>query len=140
MDNVVNYCIAVKEKGDSIVFLRKIIKGGADRSYGIQVAKLAGIPDIVTDRAKEIAADLADNDIVQKVQQIAGSIAPNDKKVKHEHLDAVDLNQMSLFDTVKDEDVINELKELDISNLTPLDALNTLYKLQNNLKNRWTLV
>lgn len=135
MSNVNNYCIAVKEKGDDIVFLRKIVKGGADRSYGIQVAKLAGVPDIVIDRAKEIAEQLSDNDILEKVQ----SIAVDHKEAKHKPVkyDEVDLSQMSLFDTVKDEDVIKELKEIDISNLTPLDALNTLYKLQNKLKNRW---
>lgn len=135
MSNVNNYCIAVKEKGDDIVFLRKIIKGGADRSYGIQVAKLAGVPDMVIDRAKEIAEQLSDNDILEKVQ----SIAVDNKETKHKAVkyDEVDLSQMSLFDTVKDEDVIRELKEIEISTLTPLDALNTLYKLQNKLKNRW---
>lgn len=135
MSNVNNYCIAVKEKGDDIVFLRKIIKGGADRSYGIQVAKLAGVPDMVIDRAKEIAEQLSDNDITQKVQSIAVDLKGDKKKVKH--YDEVDLGQMSLFDTVKDEDIVNEIKEIDISNMTPLDALNTLYRLQNKLKNRW---
>lgn len=135
MNNVNNYCIAVKEKGDDIVFLRKIIKGGADRSYGIQVAKLAGVPDMVIDRAKEIAEQLSDNDITEKVQSII--VEHKDAKHKPIKYDEVDLSQMSLFDTVKDEDVIKELQEIDISNLTPLDALNTLYKLQNKLKNRW---
>ena len=71
MNNVNNYCIAVKECGDDIVFLRKIVKGGADKSYGIQVAKLAGVPDMVIDRAKEIVEQLSDNDITEKVQSIA---------------------------------------------------------------------
>lgn len=135
MNNVNNYCIAVKEKGDDIVFLRKIIKGGADKSYGIQVAKLAGVPDMVIDRAKEIVAQLCDNDILEKVQ----SITIDQKETKHKAVkyDEVDLSQMSLLDTVKDEDVLNELKEIDITTLTPLDALNTLYRLQNKLKNRW---
>ena len=136
MDNVNNYCIAVKENGDDIVFLRKIIKGGADKSYGIQVAKLAGVPDMVIDRAKEIVAELTDNDITQKVQSIAKD-NKNDKKVKVFHYDDVDIDQMSLFDTVTDEDVLKRLKELDITTLTPMDALNTLYKLQSDLKNRW---
>ncbi|MCM1184767.1 MAG: DNA mismatch repair protein MutS [Roseburia sp.] len=135
MNNVNNYCIAVKEKGDDIVFLRKIIKGGADRSYGIQVAKLAGVPDMVIDRAREIAEQLSDNDITEKVQSIA--VDTKGERRKPKHYDEVDLGQMSLFDTVKDEDIVNELKEIDISNLTPLDALNTLYRLQNKLKNRW---
>ena len=135
MSNVNNYCIAVKEKGDDIIFLRKIIKGGADRSYGIQVAKLAGVPDLVIDRAKEIAEQLCDNDITEKVQCIA--VDTKSEKKKPKHYDDVDLGQMSLFDTVKDEDILNELQEINISNLTPLDALNTLYRLQNKLKNRW---
>jgi DNA mismatch repair protein MutS len=136
MDNVNNYCIAVKENGDDIVFLRKIIKGGADKSYGIQVAKLAGVPDMVIDRAKEIVAELTDNDITDKVQSIAKE-NKGDKKVKVKHYDDVDIDQMSLFDTVTDEDVLKRLKEIDITTLTPMDALNTLYKLQSDLKNRW---
>ena len=135
IDNVNNYCIAVKEKGDDIVFLRKIIKGGADKSYGIQVAKLAGVPDMVIDRAKEIVEQLSDNDITEKVQNI--EIKVKNEKRKAVKYDEVDLEQISLFDTVKDEDVLQELKEIDVSNLTPVDALNTLYRLQNKLKNRW---
>ena len=136
MDNVNNYCIAVKENGDDIVFLRKIVKGGADKSYGIQVAKLAGVPDMVIDRAKEIVTELSDNDITEKVQSIAKD-NKNDKKVKVKHYDEVDTNQMALFDTVTDEDVLKKLQEIDITTLTPMDALNTLYKLQSDLKNRW---
>lgn len=136
MNNVNNYCIAVKEKGDDIVFLRKIVKGGADKSYGIQVARLAGVPDMVIDRAKEIAEQISDNDIAQKVQSIATQNGKPEKK-KKKNYDEVDLEQFSLFDTVKDEDIIEELLQVDISNLTPLDALNTLYKLQNMIKNRW---
>ena len=137
MSNVNNYCIAVKEKGDDIVFLRKIVKGGADKSYGIQVAKLAGVPDMVIDRAKEIVNQLCDNDILEKVQSIAIDQKDGRSKSKAVKYDEVDLSQMSLFDTVKDEDVLKELQDIDISTLTPLDALNTLYRLQNKLKNRW---
>ena len=136
MDNVNNYCIAVKENGDDIVFLRKIIKGGADKSYGIQVAKLAGVPDMVIDRAKEIVSELTDNDITDKVQAIIKE-NKSDRKVKVKHYDDVDTNQMSLFDTVTDEEVLRRLQEIDITTLTPMDALNTLYKLQSDLKNRW---
>lgn len=135
MNNVNNYCIAVKEKGDDIVFLRKIIKGGADKSYGIQVARLAGVPDMVIDRAKEIVEQLSDNDITEKVQSIAIDNKTDKKPVKK--YDEVDLEQISLFDTVSDGDVLKELKEIDVTNLTPMDALNTLYRLQNKLKNRW---
>ncbi|MDE7224225.1 MAG: DNA mismatch repair protein MutS, partial [Acetatifactor sp.] len=137
ISNVNNYCIAVKECGDDIVFLRKIIKGGADRSYGIQVAKLAGVPDMVIDRAKEIAEQLSDNDITEKVQSIAVEHKGEGKAKKAPRYDEVDLAQMSLFDTVSDEDVVKELTEIDITVMTPLDAMNTLYRLQNKLKNRF---
>ena len=136
IDHVNNYCIAVKEKEDHIVFLRKIVKGGADKSYGIQVAKLAGVPDIVTERAKEIAEELAEEDIVIKQKENLSGMAENRKK-KSKRYDEVDMAQISLFDTVKDDDVLEELKNLDVSNMTPMDALNTVYRLQNKLKNRW---
>ena len=135
IDNVHNYCIAVKEKGDDIVFLRKIVKGGADRSYGIQVAKLAGVPDPVIERAKEIAEELSYADITTRVKDIASGGRETKKKAKK--YDEVDMAQMSLFDTVRDDDVLEEIKNLDVSHLTPIDALNTLYQLQNKLKNRW---
>jgi DNA mismatch repair protein MutS len=136
LSGVNNYCIAVKEQGDDIVFLRKIIKGGADKSYGIQVAKLAGIPDSVINRAKEIVKELSDADISAKAKEIAISSKPafNNKQFIKEDTDAT---QISLFDTVKDDDILNELRDIDISNITPMEALNTLYKLQNKLKNRW---
>ncbi len=126
-----NYCIAVKEQDDHIVFLRKIVKGGADKSYGIQVAKLAGVPDAVIERAKELVAQLGRNDIAASIQQIAAESKGITK------MDEVDLNQMSLFDTVKDEDIIDEILALDIDHLTPVDALKTLSLLQSKLKNRW---
>ena len=137
MSNVNNYCIAVKEVGDDIVFLRKIIKGGADRSYGIQVAKLAGVPDMVIDRAKEIVEQLTDNDITEKIQSITVDMKDDVKTAKQPKLDEVDLAQMSLFDTVTDEDVIKELMEIEVNTMAPIDALNALYRLQNKLKNRW---
>ncbi len=139
MSNVNNYCIAVKECGDDIVFLRKIIKGGADKSYGIQVAKLAGVPDMVIGRAKEIVEQLTDNDIIEKIQTIAVDVK-SEKGIlprKQPKLDEVDLAQISLFDSVTDEDVVKELTEIELNTLTPIDALNVLYRLQNKLKNRW---
>lgn len=136
LTGVNNYCIAVKEKGDDIVFLRKIIKGGADKSYGIQVAKLAGVPDTVIERAKELAEELTNADITVRVQESSAE-AQKAKKAKPKHYDQVDMDQMSLFDTVSDSDVLKELEEIDVSNLTPIDALNTIYRLQNRLKNRW---
>ena len=135
LNNVSNYCIAVKEQGDDIVFLRKIIKGGADKSYGIQVAKLAGVPDTVIKRAKELVEELSDNDISQRAKEIA--LNSTTKKNSLVDYNVVEMAQMSLFDTVKDDDIVTELKELDLGNMTPIDALNTLYKLQSKLKNRW---
>jgi len=135
LDSVNNYCIAVKEQGDDIVFLRKIVKGGADKSYGIQVAKLAGVPESVIARAKEIVGELSEADITTKVREI--SAQGSETKARQKKYDEVDLAQISLFDTVKDDDVLEELKEIDVSNLTPMDALNTIYRLQNKLKNRW---
>lgn len=137
ISNVNNYCIAVKEKGDDIVFLRKIVKGGADKSYGIQVAKLAGVPDLVIERAKEIVEELSNEDITAKVSEIAAKERTTKKKQKTRRYDEVDIAQMSLFDTVKDDDVLEELKNIDVGNMTPIDALNTIYRLQNKLKNRW---
>ncbi len=137
ISNVNNYCIAVKEKGDDIVFLRKIVKGGADKSYGIQVAKLAGVPDLVIERAKEIVEELSDEDVTAKVSEIAVRERSEKKRLKVKKYDEVDIAQMSLFDTVKDDDVLEELKNLDVGNMTPIDALNTIYRLQNKLKNRW---
>lgn len=136
IENVNNYCIAVKEKGDDIIFLRKIVKGGADKSYGIQVARLAGVPQSVTDRAKEIVEELVQADVTGRIKDIEVQ-GQESSKQKTKHFDEVDLAQMSLFDTVKDDDVIKEIKDLDLANLTPIDALNTLYQLQNKLKNRW---
>ena len=130
-----NYCIAVKEKGDDIVFLRKIVKGGADKSYGIQVAKLAGVPDSVIERAKELVDELSNADITATVREIQAVGSKNKPKAKK--YDQVDLEQISLFDTVSDEDILKELDEIDVSTLTPIDALNTIYRLQNRLRNRW---
>ena len=132
LSGVNNYCIAVKEKGDDIVFLRKIVKGGADKSYGIQVAKLAGVPDSVIQRAKELVEELSDADITAAVKDLT---AP--KKKQKISYDQVDMAQMSLFDTVQDNDIIDEIKCLEIGNLTPMEALNILYNLQNKIKNRW---
>ena len=137
ISGVNNYCIAVKEQGDDIVFLRKIVKGGADKSYGIQVAKLAGVPDSVIHRAKELVEELSSADITSHAREIAelsAGAAPHKAVAKP---DEVDLNQLTIFDTVKDDDIIKELGELELSNMTPIDALNTLYRLQTKLKNRW---
>ena len=130
LPGVNNYCIAVQEKGDSIIFLRKIIKGSADRSYGIQVAKLAGVPEVVIERAKEIAAELEESDITANTKNIG--------KKRTEEAEPV---QISLFDTMgmvaeqpKKSEVEETLKKLDISNMTPMEAMNQLYELQKKCK------
>ncbi|HUM82517.1 MAG TPA: DNA mismatch repair protein MutS [Lachnospiraceae bacterium] len=133
IDGVNNYCIAVKEKSDGIVFLRKIVKGGADKSYGIEVARLAGVPEVVLARAHQLVSQLSNADITAAIETITG---PKPKSKPH-HYDEVDLTQMSLFDTVPDEEVLKELNGLELQTLTPIEALNELYKLQNKLKNRW---
>ena len=133
ISGVNNYCIAVKEKGDDIVFLRKIVPGGADKSYGIQVAKLAGVPANVIERAKEIVNELSENDITIS----ARSSATQESSSKKKKLDEVDMEQMSLLDTLGDETIVNELREIDITHLTPMEAMNKLYELQNKVKNRW---
>ena len=124
IDSVNNYCIAVKEQGDNIVFLRKIIKGGADKSYGVQVAKLAGVPDAVIQRAKEISRELSDHDIASAAQ----NIQPYGEA-----------EQLSFFqqsdEPTMEHPFMAELREKDLSDMTPLEALNYLYLLQDKLKN-----
>lgn len=138
MSGVNNYCIAVKEQGDDIVFLRKIVKGGADKSYGIQVAKLAGVPDSVLNRAKELVEELSNADLATRAKEIAqnSSISSSHKPVPKP--DDVEMSQLTLFDTVREDDIIEELKTMDLGMMTPIDALNTLYRLQTRLKNRWS--
>jgi DNA mismatch repair protein MutS len=119
-----NYCIAVKEKGEDIIFLRKIIRGGADGSYGIQVARLAGVPQPVIDRAKELLKELENADISK--HRIRRRIKPLE-------------GQMELFYVNSNEDkaskeIVEELKNLDVSTITPLDAMNLLYKLQQKAR------
>ena len=138
LNSVNNYCIAVKEQGEDIIFLRKIIKGGADKSYGIQVAKLAGVPSDVLQRAYEIADQLAQNDI-----NTSGiSVAQKEKKCTKKN-DAKDTpGQLSLFeeteedipDKTKCSEAMDILKSIDISRITPIAALNKLYELQEMLK------
>lgn len=135
LPGVNNYCIAVKENGDDIVFLRKIVKGGADKSYGIQVARLAGVPEPVLSRAKEIVEALVDADVAAKSRELASSSGSN-ARVCVKKPDDVDMAQLTLFDTVKEDDIIKELIDADLGHMTPIDALNFLYQLQVKLKNR----
>jgi len=156
LDSVNNYCIAVKEQGDDIVFLRKIIKGGADKSYGIQVAKLAGVPESVIVRAREIAEKLSENDIMEHARDIdvetddsfpeiyygieQQEVKKKKRRKKESGKEAEKMGQLSLFGTnnenIKTDDIIIELHDLDLSNITPIDAINILYKMQTKLRNR----
>ena len=132
-----NYCVSVREQGDSIIFLRKIVRGGADKSYGIQVARLAGVPKPVLDRSAELVEELIDTDIAQRAREIASFAAAgvkSTKRVKRE--DDVDANQMTLFETVSEDSVLEEIRRMDLSSMTPLDAINTLYRIQSRLNNR----
>lgn len=136
LKGVNNFCISVKEQGDNIVFLRKIVAGGADKSYGIQVAKLAGVPDSVIERAKELVLELSNADITARAKDIANNLKPA-KNILPEVENSVEMQQMSLFDTVREDDIIKEITNMDLGLMTPIDALNELYKIQNKLRNRW---
>ncbi len=145
LDSVNNFCIAVKEQGDDIVFLRKIIKGGADKSYGIQVARLAGLPESVLKRAKEIVTVLSDNDIGTKAKaslielhEQAADFAKSESAVfmkSHKRKSELEMNQLSLFGTSEYDRILEEIRNTDLSALTPIDALNRLYSLQERVKN-----
>ncbi|MGN0158036.1 MAG: DNA mismatch repair protein MutS [Brotaphodocola sp.] len=138
LSGVNNYCIAVKEQGDDIVFLRKIVKGGADKSYGIQVAKLAGVPDSVIHRAKELVEELISSDLTSKAREIAENNATISNHKPVPKPDEVEMSQLRLFETVCEDTIIEEIKNLELGNMTPIDALNTLYRIQTKLKNRWS--
>ncbi len=136
LDAVHNYCIAVKEQGEDIVFLRKIIPGGADKSYGIQVAKLAGVPGEVLMRAREIADELAERDITKNAAQIEIKQAV---RLRREKAQKETVNgQLTMFGTEESEDaaVLKTLAELNLSVMTPIDALNLLYRLQEQAKEK----
>ncbi|MBP1754095.1 MAG: mutS [Firmicutes bacterium] len=157
LEGVNNYCIAVKEQGEDIVFLRKIVKGGADKSYGIQVAKLAGVPTSVLKRASEIVMELTGNDLALKAKNLsAPEVVSGDddfiqEEFSFENYEASQLNaeaskrgkksklfsdQLSMFTTSENEDIITELRDLNIARLTPIDAINKLYHLQKKIKDR----
>ena len=135
LSNVNNYCIAVKEQGDDIIFLRKIIRGGADKSYGIQVAKLAGVPDPVISRAKELVEELSNADITYRVKEIetAGDKIEN----AGNQTEPTGEQQLSLFDSTCDpqiENIIDDIKNIDLTRMTMIDTMNFLYNIQQKLK------
>ena len=136
LESVNNYCISVKESGEDIVFLRKIIKGGADKSYGIQVAKLAGVPEVVLARAREIADELSEHDITVTAaadimpKMLENTAKRNGKKGNNKDTDG----QLSLFGNAEESSVVADIKALDLSNMTPMKALLYLNDLQERLK------
>ncbi len=133
ISGVSNYCIAVKEKGEDIIFLRKIIQGGADKSYGIQVAKLAGVPDQVLNRAREILLELSEADIAKRVKKKLEISQPVQKHVVVQQPVKQSSVQLDLFEKPNDE-VIKDLIALNLLEITPLEAMNTLYELQKKVK------
>ena len=120
---VKNYRVSVKEVGEDIIFLRKIVRGGADKSFGIQVARLAGLPDEVIARAKEILAQLEASDINHRAILESAQVEEPDQ-------------QLTLFGSAGSDDIIKDLQGLDINALTPMEALNTLYDLHMRAKLR----
>ena len=125
LDSAHNYCVAVKEQGDQVIFLRKIQAGGADKSYGIQVARLAGVPDVVLKRAKEIAMRLEETD------ERRNSPSKRAKDVMGGQLSFFDLNQAPDTSYLVKEDpageqILQELRDLDINRMTPMEALTKL--------------
>lgn len=125
---VKNYCVAIKENGEDVIFLRKIYRGSGDQSYGIEVAKLAGLPEWVVTRSREILGDLLDKDIAKRASQIKAK-----SHVKKE--ETVELTQLSLFgENDKNQEVLEELRNLKVMEMTPMEAMNVLYKLQQQIQ------
>ena len=121
LSSVKNYNIAVKKRGDDITFLRRIVRGGADDSYGIEVSKLAGIPDAIIERAHEILTDLENGN------PVAARIREGKPK-----LEEADDGQISLL-PLAESPVVERLRQMDVNTLTPIEALNTLYELKKLL-------
>lgn len=120
IQGVKNYSIAVKERGEDIIFLRKIVSGGTDESYGVHVAKLAGVPQVVTKRSNEILKTLERKSILGNQKQ-----EKENKKVATGQLDMYNY---------KLAEIAHELDKVDLNNLTPIDALNTLVKIKEKMK------
>ena len=149
MDRVKNFNVAIKEWNDKIIFLRKVIEGGADKSYGIQVARLAGLPGVVIERAKEVLANLEKAEFDETGEPVAsskgrrgdskemtdkGTRGRGDKTDKEtrgqgEKADAGKERQLGLF-AARDANLVREIAELDLNSITPLDAMNKLSELK----------
>ncbi|NLH59085.1 MAG: DNA mismatch repair protein MutS, partial [Clostridiales bacterium] len=125
IEGIKNYCIAVKEHGDDIIFLRKIIRGGADKSFGLQVAKLAGIPNPIIERANKILRQLEEADINKQKKRDKELGETSNKPIVNE--------QIGFFNEEITE-IEKDLLEIDILNLTPMQAMETLYKLIERAK------
>ncbi len=121
---VKNYCITVKEEGEDIIFLRKIKRGGADHSYGVQVARLAGLPNKVIKRANVILKKLNAADITKKTKKLADEA----KEAAEESA-----MQMDMFN-MQETQIIDEINKIDVMSLTPIQAFQTLFDLQNKIK------
>jgi len=132
-----HYSTHVQEQGDSIVFLRKIIAQAADRSYGIQVAKLAGLPQDVLTRAREILRDLEAGQVETATAAVEAVPAPVPVPVPvpaPTAAPAAETLQLSLFGTATEHPVVEELRKLDVMRLTPLEAMNLLYQLHQQAR------
>jgi DNA mismatch repair protein MutS len=134
LSGIKNYCVAAKEQGEDIIFLRKIIKGGADQSYGIHVAKLAELPDEVINRANEILVQLEGNEqnTVNSSLQVKESALTNEEYSADSEKE--NLSQQISFGTLEKESILKEILSLNIVGMTPIDAMNALYNLQNKVK------
>lgn len=132
IQGIKNYCIAVKEQGEDIVFLRKIIRGGADKSYGIQVAKLAGVPKDVLLRAEELVVSLVEKETGKRIRQ---------KEPQKEEYISGAMDQISIFDIINKtegfDDIILEIHDMDLNSISPIDALNLLYRYQTRMKEKF---
>ena len=116
---IVNYNIAAKKRGDNIIFLRKIIRGSTDDSYGIEVAKLAGLPNEVIKRAKEILAT---------VEKTSRTLTTSNSNLSEA------MDDLITFEDITEKSVIEDIKKVDINTMTPVEAMNLLYELNNRLK------
>ena len=118
-DKIKNFCVAVKERGSEVIFLRRIQEGGADKSYGIQVAKLAGLPKSVMKRAEEILSEM---------ESSSQNFSVADKKISQQK------NSSESSQNIFVSQGLEELLKIDVMTLTPIEALNKLYELQNNAR------
>ncbi|WP_105616056.1 DNA mismatch repair protein MutS [Vallitalea okinawensis] len=140
ISGVKNYCVTIKESGEDIIFLHKIKRGGVDHSYGIEVAKLAGLPKTVVERSKEILSQLNESDIAKKASDIEVQTSIDEDLItSKQHEETVVQvattmeTQLNLFDT-HSYDLIEKIKKLNILEMTPMDAMQTLFDLHKSAK------